>query len=222
MASSSSRSGYGSLHSAGQPRALREILGGTATFPGTHVIKRSVATTDTYEPAGGVAESRDFDTFVRQRSRPMLRTAWLLTGGDWALAEDLAQTAISQVWHHWDRVSVMEAPEAYAHKVMVNTFLSWRRRRWMSEISTERFVVSPATTGGFTRVDTREVLRHALQQLPAKQRAVLTLRYFEGRSEAETADILGCAVGTVKSQASKAIAKLRKFPGLADIATGGR
>jgi RNA polymerase sigma factor (sigma-70 family) len=71
-------------------------------------------------------------------------------------------------------------------------------------------------------VDTREVLRHALQQLPAKQRAVITLRYFEGRSEAETAAIMGCATGTVKSQASKAIAKLRKFPGLADIAAGGR
>jgi hypothetical protein len=95
-----------------------KISGGRATFPGTHVIKRSVATTDTYKPAGGVAESRDFDEFVRQRSRPLLRTAWLLTGGDWALAEDLAQTAISLVWGHWDRVSVMEAPEAYAHKVM--------------------------------------------------------------------------------------------------------
>ena len=193
-----------------------------ATFPGSRVIKRSVAITDTYKPEGGVAESRDFDEFVRQRSRPMLRTAWLLTGGDWGLAEDLAQTAISQVWRHWDRVSLMEAPEAYVHKVMVNTFLSWRRRRWMSEISTERFVVAPATTGGFTRVDTREILRHALQQLPARQRAVITLRYFEGRSEAETAAIMGCSAGTVKSQASRALAKLRKFPGLADIAAGGR
>jgi RNA polymerase sigma-70 factor (sigma-E family) len=172
---------------------------------------------------GGVTESRDFADFVRQRSAPMLRTAWLLTGGDWALAEDLAQAAFSDVWRHWPRVSVMEAPEAYAHKVMLNTFLSWRRRRrWTAEISTERFVVSPATTGGFARVDMREVLRHALRQLPAKQRAVITLRYFEDRSEAETAAIMGCAVGTVKSQASKAIAKLRKHPGLADVMTGGR
>src|ERR1700728_1726130 len=88
----------------------------------------------------------------------MLRTAWLLTGGDWALAEDLAQAAFSQAWRHWTRVSVMEAPEAYTHKIMLNTFLSWRRRRWTAEISTERFVVSPATTGGFTTVDRREVL----------------------------------------------------------------
>ena len=169
-----------------------------------------------------MAESLDFADFVRQRSTPMLRTAWLLTGGDWALAEDLAQATFSQVWRHWTRVADMEAPEAYAHKVMLNTFLSWRRRRWMAEISTERFVVSPATTGGFATADTREVLRHALRQLTARQRAVITLRYYEDRSEAETAAILGCAVGTVKSQASRAIAKLRTHPGLADIMTGGR
>ena len=169
-----------------------------------------------------MAESLDFADFVRQRSTPMLRTAWLLTGGDWALAEDLAQAAFSEVWRHWPRVSVMDAPEAYAHKVMLNTFLSWRRRRWTTEISTERIVVSRATTGGFATVDMREVLRHALGQLTAKQRAVIALRYFEDRSEAETAAIMGCTVGTVKSQASRAIAKLRKQPGLADVMTGGK
>ena len=169
-----------------------------------------------------MAESLDFADFVRQRSTPMLRTAWLLTGGDWALAEDLAQATFSQVWRHWTRVADMEAPEAYAHKVMLNTFLSWRRRRWTTEISTERIVVSRATTGGFARVDVREVLRHALGQLTAKQRAVIALRYFEDRSEAETAAIMGCTVGTVKSQASRAIAKLRKQPGLADVMTGGK
>jgi RNA polymerase sigma factor (sigma-70 family) len=71
-------------------------------------------------------------------------------------------------------------------------------------------------------VDTRESLRHALRQLTAKQRAVITLRYFEDRSEAETAAIMGCGVGTVKNQAFKAIAKLRRHPGLAEIMTGGR
>jgi RNA polymerase sigma-70 factor (sigma-E family) len=169
-----------------------------------------------------VAGSLDFADFVRQRSAPMLRTAWLLTGGDWALAEDLAQAAFSQVWRHWTRVSVMEAPGAYTHKVMITTSLSWRRRRWTAEISTEQFVASPAITGGFATVDSREVLRHALRQLTTKQRAVLALRYFEDRSEAETAVIMGCSVGTVKSQASRAIAKLRKHPGLADVMTGGK
>ena len=179
--------------------------------------------TDKNRLEDGVTESRDFADFIRQRSSPMLRTAWLLTGGDWALAEDLAQAAFSEVWRRWTRVSAMDAPAAYAHKVMLNTFLSWRRRRrWTAEISTERLVGSPATTGGFARADTREVLRHALRQLTTRQRAVITLRYFEDRSEAETAAIMGCTVGTVKSQASRAIAKLRQHPGLADVMTGGR
>lgn len=112
-----------------------------------------MAITDKYRLEDGVTESLDFADFVRQRSAPMLRTAWLLTGGDWALAEDLAQAAFSQVWRRWTRVAAMEAPEAYAQKVMLNTFLSWRRRRWTSEISTERFVVSPVTTGGFAKMD---------------------------------------------------------------------
>ena len=181
-----------------------------------------MAITDKYRLEDGITESLDFADFVRQRSAPMLRTAWLLTGGDWALAEDLAQAAFSQVWRHWTRIAVMEAPEAYAQKVMLNTFLSWRRRRWTAEISTERFDVSPVTTGGFATVDMRQVLRHALGQLTAKQRAVIALRYFEDRSETETAAIMGCTVGTVKSQASRAIAKLRKHPGLADVMTGGK
>jgi len=168
-----------------------------------------------------VTEPLDFADFVRQRSSPMLRTAWLLTGGDWALAEDLAQVALGEVWRRWDRVSAMDAPAAYAHKTMVNTFLRWRGRRWTGEISTERFPLTATTTGGFARVDTRESLRLALRALPARQRAVITLRYFEDKSEAETAAIMGVSVGTVKSQASKAIARLREHPGLADAMAGG-
>lgn len=166
-------------------------------------------------------DSGDFADFVKERSSPMLRAAWLLTGGDWALAEDLAQTAMSAVWRHWDRVRLMDAPAAYAHKVLLNTFLSHRARRWTAEISTERIVAIAPANGGFAQVDTRESLRHALCQLTAKQRAVITLRYFEDRTEAETAEIMGCSVGTVKSQASKAIAKLRQHPGLADILKEG-
>ena len=168
-----------------------------------------------------MTEPPDFAEFVRLRSNSMLRAAWVLTGGDWALAEDLAQTALSEVWRRWDQVSVMEAPDAYARKVMVNTFLRWRGRKSSTEISSERPDQSAVTTGGFARVDTRESLRLALSELTAKQRAVVMLRYFEDRSEADTAAIMGCSVGTVKSQASKALVRLRKTPGLKDVMMGG-
>jgi RNA polymerase sigma-70 factor (sigma-E family) len=151
----------------------------------------------------------------------MLRAAWLLTGGDWALAEDLVQTALGEVWRHWARVAVMDAPEAYAHKAMVNTFLRWHGRRWTGEIASAELPELAADTGGFHRVDSRESLRQALGELTAKQRAVIMLRYFEDRSEADTAAIMGCSVGTVKSQAAKAIARLRGVPGLAEVLTGG-
>jgi RNA polymerase sigma-70 factor (sigma-E family) len=163
----------------------------------------------------------DFDDFVRRRSGAMLRAAWLLTGGDWALAEDLVQTALGEVWRHWGRVAIMDMPEAYAHKTMVNTFLRWRGRRWTGEIASAELPESVADTGGFRVVDSRESLRRALAGLTPRQRAVIMLRYYEDRSEAETARIMGCSVGTVKSQAAKAIARLRHVPGLAEILTGG-
>jgi RNA polymerase sigma-70 factor (sigma-E family) len=168
-----------------------------------------------------VTQSPDFAEFVRCRSSAMLRSAWLLTGGDWALAEDLVQTALSEVWKRWDRISGMEAPHAYAHKVMVNTFLRWRGRRWTGEIASGRIPETGAVTGGFGEVDTRESLRRALRELTARQRAVIMLRYFEDRSEAETAAIMGCSVGTVKSQSAKALTRLRHVPGLADVLAGG-
>jgi RNA polymerase sigma-70 factor (sigma-E family) len=166
-------------------------------------------------------EPPDFADFVQRRSGAMLRGAWLLAGGDWALAEDLVQTALGEVWRHWSRVAEMDAPDAYAYKVMMNTSLRWRGRRWTGEVASAALPDAAAATGGFHQVDVRESLRHALRGLTAKQRAVIMLRYYEDRSEAETARIMGCSVGTVKSQASKALARLRLVPGLADVLMGG-
>ncbi len=166
-----------------------------------------------------MAQPPDFADFVRSRSGAMLRAAWLLTGGDWALAEDLVQTALGEVWRRWGRVAGMAAPDAYAHKVMLNTCLRWRGRRWTGEIASA-FLPESAAGDGFHQVEMREALVRALRELSMRQRAVIMLRYFEDRSEAETADIMGCSVGTVKSQAAKAMAKLRHAPALRDFLTG--
>jgi RNA polymerase sigma-70 factor (sigma-E family) len=166
-------------------------------------------------------EPPDFADFVQRRSGTLLRAAWLLTGGDWALAEDLVQSTLGEVWRRWSRVADMDAPDAYAHKVMVNTSLRWRGRRWSGEVASGQLPDTVTSIDGYRQVDVRESLRRALRELTARQRAVIMLRYFEDRTEAETASIMGCSVGTVKSQAAKALAKLRDVPGLAEVLIGG-
>jgi len=154
------------------------------------------------------------EDFIDRSSRPLLRSAWLLTG-NWASAEDLVQTALLQSWRHWDAIR-SETPDLYVRRVLMNTFLSGQRRRW----NRERPVAELPDLPGADRVSTLE-LRHviwtALSGLPARQRAVVVLRYFNDLSEAQTAEVLDCSVGTVKSQASRALAKLRSAPELQSL-----
>lgn len=152
----------------------------------------------------------DFSGFVAARSGALLRTAFLLSG-NWASAEDLLQASLAKTWRSWSRVS--DRPDAYVRAVMVNTYVSWRRRRWHGETPTSDLpdvVVGDRTT----EVDEREALWLALRRLPRRQRAVVVLRYFDDLTEAQTAVMLGISVGTVKSQCSKALAALRVDPGL--------
>ncbi len=162
------------------------------------------------------AEKPEFDDFVAARSTALLRTAYLLTH-DHALAEDLLQTALTRSWFAWNRIS--GHPEAYVRKVLVNTFASSWRRRWNGELATaelpERDIVDAADA-----ISTEHDLWAAMGRLPRRQRAVIVLRYFEDLTEVQTADALRCSVGTVKSQASKALAKLRIDPGLAEHHAG--
>ncbi len=157
--------------------------------------------------SGGV----DFDDFVAARSSGLLRTAYLLTH-DHALAEDLLQTALTKAWFAWPRIE--GHPEPYVRRILVNTYASWWRRKWNGELATE---VLPDRGVGDTAAasDTGHDLWEAMARLPKRQRAVVVLRYFEDLTEAETARLLGCSVGTVKSQMSKALAKLRIDPALA-------
>jgi RNA polymerase sigma-70 factor (sigma-E family) len=153
-----------------------------------------------------VTGAEGFNEFVVGRSTRLLRTAYLLTQ-DWALAEDLLQTTLVKAWSAWPRIE--GDPEPYVRRILVNTQASWWRRRWRGEQPTDELPEPVTATDPHERRDDREHLWQALRRLPARQRAVLVLRYFEDLSEAEIADTMGVSVGTVKSQASKALAKLR-------------
>ncbi len=155
-----------------------------------------------------VTAAESFDAFVQARSRPLLRTAYLLTR-DHALAEDLVQTALAKAWFAWSRIEGGD-PEPYVRRIMVNTYASWWRRRWNGEVPSDELPETPAPAAAEDRSD----LWQALGRLPRKQRAVVVLRYYEDLTEAETARLLGCSVGTVKSQTNKAFAKLRLDPAL--------
>lgn len=146
----------------------------------------------------------DFEAFVAARGSSLLRTAYLLTG-DHGRAEDLVQTALGKVWPRWERIDG-GSREGYVRKVMVNTYIAWWRRRWNGEYPTETLPERAAATHD---MDARQDLLTALATLPKGQRAVIVLRFFDDLSEVQAAQVLGCSVGTVKSQNARALTALR-------------
>lgn len=162
-----------------------------------------------------MADRAGYEQFVESRSPRLLRVAYLLTR-DWALAEDLLQTALIKAWFAWSRLD--GEPESYVRKIIATTYISWRRRRWIGEVSHAEMPELPAPDGT-AAVDDRFGLWAALGRLPKRQRAVLVLRFFEDLTEAQTAEALGVRVGTVKSQTSKALARLRADADLSAPAT---
>ncbi len=186
--------------------------------PGSAKVGETAVTSDRPEGdsrsgrRGGALVAADFDTFVGARSGHLLRTAYLLTR-DQQLAEDLLQTALTKAWFAWSRIE--GEPEPYVRKVLVNTYSSWWRRKWNGEHATDELPES-GLAGHADTTATSHDLWDALGRLPRRQRAVVVLRYFEDLTEAETARLLECSVGTVKSQTSKAFAKLRIDPALVD------
>ncbi|MDQ2811664.1 MAG: SigE family RNA polymerase sigma factor [Actinomycetota bacterium] len=154
-----------------------------------------------------MADRSDYPVFVAARWTRLLRVAYLLVQ-DWAGAEDLTQAALVKAWLAWPRLD--GDPEAYVRKIIVTTYVSWGRRRWRrSEAPTAQLPEQPGRGRDMEQVDDRDALWRALGRLPARQRAVVVLRFFEDLTEAQVAALLGCSVGTVKSQTSRALAKLR-------------
>lgn len=152
-----------------------------------------------------MASDIEFDDFVASRSPALLRTAFLLVR-DMQLAEDLLQTSLTKAWFSWKRIN--GDPEPYVRRILVTTSVSWWRKRWTHETPIASVSDVPAADVAEWPAYAGEVWA-ALGRLPRRQRAVVVLRYVEDRTEIETADLLGCSVGTVKSQCSKALAKLR-------------
>ncbi|MGK5558151.1 SigE family RNA polymerase sigma factor [Actinomadura kijaniata] len=161
----------------------------------------------------------EFTAYVEARSPRMLRTAYLLCR-DWAQAEDLVQTALVRAWRAWRRIG--DDPDPYVYRILVNTHASWWRRRWRGEVPTPAPPEATATVDAMGAADNRALLWEALGRLPRGQRTVLVLRFFEDLSEPRVAEILGCSVGTVKSQTSKALAKMRVDPQIVAVTAESR
>jgi RNA polymerase sigma-70 factor (sigma-E family) len=167
-----------------------------------------------------VSMEDDFSEFARSRLARLSRIAFLLTG-DHHAAEDLLQTALTKVAEKWKRVSQTGSPDAYVRRVLYNEHVSmWRRTRL--EVTTEH---PPEVATGQDEADSalrRIMLRVALARLTPRQRAVIVLRFFEDLSVGEAAEVLRCSEGTVKSQTSYALGRLRELaPELGDFSSKG-
>jgi len=152
----------------------------------------------------------DFGCYVAASERKHKRLAFLLTG-DLHSAEDLLQAAYAKLYPRWDKVRTYDAPDAYLRKVMVSIRTSWWRRHRNREWSVD---VLPTVEGTVAADSADAVVEHqlllrALAELPVRQRAAVVLRHWCDLSEAETAAIMGCSLGTVKSTTSKGLARLR-------------
>ncbi|TWD79376.1 RNA polymerase sigma-70 factor (sigma-E family) [Kribbella amoyensis] len=170
-------------------------------------------------PEAPAADPRcDFESYVSTRYGALLGLGYLLTQ-DRALAEDLVQTALIRCWSSWHRVR-SEDPHAYVRRVMVNAHTEWwRRRRGRTEVPSEDPLAEaprPEYVSGLVGLVEHADLIQALRRLPRRMCAAVVLRYFEDLTEAETAEVMGCSVGTVKSQTHRALTRLRAELGSLD------
>jgi RNA polymerase sigma-70 factor (sigma-E family) len=148
----------------------------------------------------------DFVEYVEARQQALVRFAYLLTS-DHHSAEDLVQTALAKTYLTWDRLRDRGAIDAYVRRIIVNENISTWRRAWKrNERSTDQL---PDAGHSDPDAASRDAMWQVVQTLPPKQRAAVVLRYYEDLSEADTAAVLGCSVGNVKSQTSRGIAAIR-------------
>lgn len=191
--------------SVGLDQAVRERL-----LPQALPIPQSAA-----EPTvsgGNASRDGDFRDYVAARGRALLRSACLMTG-NLPDAEDLVQSALAKTYQAWDRIEDRGALDGYVRRAMINTHISWWRRRRIDEYPTDELPDLPVADHA-SDSDLHDSLRQAIDRLPQRMRAAVVLRYFEDMTEAEVAEVLGISQGTVKSTVSRAVAKLRGDSGL--------
>ncbi len=150
----------------------------------------------------------EFAAYMQARQPSLLRTAYLLTG-DRHTAEDLVQTALAKLYLSWDKVQKRDSVDGYVRRILVNENNSLWRRGWKKREYATDDLPDHQLTDEYDEGQ-RAAVWAVVQSLPRKARAVVVLRYYEQLSEAETAEALGISVGTVKSQASRALATLRE------------
>jgi RNA polymerase sigma-70 factor (sigma-E family) len=159
-------------------------------------------------------EQRDiaaFSEFVAARSGPLFRTAYLVVG-DYQLAQDLLQEALVKTLIAWPRLRDPEKIEAYVRRTVVTTAISWRRRLSFHERAADPLPDTPIQDRTEELV-THQVLLAQLGRLSPRQRAAIVLRYYEDLTEAQTAEVMGCSVGAVKSQVAVGLQRLRDLMG---------
>jgi RNA polymerase sigma-70 factor (sigma-E family) len=152
-------------------------------------------------------EATAFTEFMSARSATLFRTAYLVVG-DHQLAQDLLQESLIKTYVAWPRLRDVSSAEAYTRKTIVTTAISWRRRRSFHERPSDVLPDTAVPDPG-EAVTTHASMVAQLRTLPPRQRAAIVLRYYEDLTEVQTADVLGCAVGTVKSQVSDGLRTLR-------------
>ncbi|WP_326785874.1 SigE family RNA polymerase sigma factor [Streptomyces sp. NBC_00151] len=159
--------------------------------------------------AGSVEAEEAFTAYVQERRASLYATAYHLTG-DRFEAEDLLQSALFSTYRAWDRISDKAAVGGYLRRTMTNLHISAWRRRKLNEYPTEELPETPGDTDAMRGTELRAVLWQALARLPELQRTMLVLRYYEGRTDPEIAEILGISVGTVKSSIWRSLRRMRE------------
>jgi RNA polymerase sigma-70 factor (sigma-E family) len=158
----------------------------------------------------GRGDRAEFADFALARAAALHRAAYLMVG-DTQLAQDLVQEALTKTYVAWPRLRDPRNAEAYCRKAITTTAITWfRRKGWRNERPAEHLPDVLGVAGHESSVAERDAVWRELHQLPPRQRAALVLRYYDDLTEAQTAEAMGCAVGTVKSQVAAGLKKLRQ------------